>query len=81
MRDDGGAAFPESKLEGQSGDYWTSHTPGMSLRDYFAAKALQGILADPEVGQAEYHETFKEFAEEIATESYAIAEAMLEARK
>lgn len=32
-------AFPDPHL---------THIKGMSLRDYFAAKALQGILANPE---------------------------------
>lgn len=35
--DDGGPAFP--------GENSSAISPGMSLRDYFAAAALQGILA------------------------------------
>ena len=42
---------------------------GMSLRDYFAAKALQGIL-DEGLEPAE-----------TATHAYAIADAMLNARE
>ena len=45
---------------------------GMTLRDYFAAKAMQGFLADgaaPDVSK-----------EVIATMAYAMAEAMLKAR-
>jgi hypothetical protein len=44
---------------------------GMLLRDYFAAKALQGMLADSEVRGS---------PAEFATRSYTLADAMLEAR-
>ena len=44
---------------------------GMSLRDYFAAKAMQGILANPV--------TFTGH-EEIANNAYAMADAMIKAR-
>lgn len=47
--------------------------PGMSLRDYFAAKALQGMLATPEGYAANEHA--------LAISAYAQADAMLEARK
>lgn len=45
---------------------------GMTLRDYFAAKAMQGELAS---GEASHH------AENIASRSYEIADAMLKARE
>ena len=45
---------------------------GMDLRDYFAAKALQGMLAEP---------SLKATAEEFANKSYELAEAMMKARK
>lgn len=38
--DDGGPAFA---LPGSAGDQW-SFQPGMTLRDYFAAAALAGIV-------------------------------------
>lgn len=44
----------------------------LSLRDYFAAKALQGMLADSKL-KAEYSE--------FAMRAYRVADAMLEARK
>jgi hypothetical protein len=43
----------------------------MTLRDYFAAKAMQGILTDPEIVMG---------ATEIADLSYKYADAMLKAR-
>lgn len=39
---DGGPAFPTVDANYREGDYGTM---GMSLRDYFAAAALQGIIA------------------------------------
>lgn len=68
-KNDGGPAFPQgqavgeiSKLEG-----------GMSLRDYFAAKALQGMCADPS--------TAGTAGKDIVAECYDLADAMLEARE
>jgi len=46
---------------------------GMTLRDYFAAKAMQGLLHD-----ASYGNGLWEFRAKAA---YKIADAMLEARK
>jgi len=47
---------------------------GMTLRDYFAAKAMVGLLNC-------YHNP-KEFTEEkLAEQSYEVADAMLKARK
>jgi hypothetical protein len=71
----GGAAFPtprfmvddESRILG-----FSINTDGMSLRDYFAAKAMQGFLADgaaPDVSK-----------ETVASMAYAMADAMLEER-
>ena len=44
---------------------------GMTLRDYFAAKAMLGIISDPDT-QMNY--------EEIATRAYQYADAMIEVR-
>ncbi|CAB4132278.1 hypothetical protein UFOVP259_12 [uncultured Caudovirales phage] len=44
---------------------------GMSLRDYFAAKAMQGMMVDVDKPNCDY----------IAETAYAIADAMLKARK
>jgi len=59
---DGGPAFPLQS--GQS---------GVSMRDYFAAKALQGILACPEEG-------VRWDADIVAQNAYTQADAMLKAR-
>ena len=44
---------------------------GMKLRDYFAAKALQGMLAEP---------SLRATPEEFAQRAYIIADAMIKAR-
>jgi hypothetical protein len=45
---------------------------GMTLRDYFAAKAMQGMIVDPGSGYSN---------DELATFAYAVADAMLQARE
>jgi hypothetical protein len=46
---------------------------GMTLRDYFAAKALQSILIDPRIDNDSYRE--------CAEGAYKAADAMLKARE
>lgn len=60
---DGGGAFPVSRPNG------ATH-PGMTLRDYFAAAALTGILAHSD--GCPY--------DEFAAAAYEAADAMLAAR-
>ena len=66
---DGGPAFPHQ----DTGD--TSTRPGLSLRDYFAAKAMQGVIAQ-ECGTARGSDP--KYAADYA---YAAADAMLKARE
>lgn len=87
--DDGGPAFPHiSKWCHEFNDdnkcigcFPTGGDPGMTLRDYFAAAALQGMLAysyvNPQRGN--YHEncTF----EGAAFDAYQYADEMIKARK
>jgi hypothetical protein len=47
------------------------NTPGMTLRDYFAAKAMQAMFADYSVYCASV----------LAKDSYKIADAMIKARE
>lgn len=47
---------------------------GMSLRDYFAAKAMQGMLANQHPYQASDEHMF-------ARDAYVLADSMLKARK
>jgi hypothetical protein len=71
MINDGGPAFPHKTQ-------WDGITPainyhGISMRDYFAASALQGMMSeyDPE----------DELENHIAIWSYKAADAMLRARE
>jgi hypothetical protein len=67
------SAFPSSGLEyTEKGKSWAQ--AGMTLRDYFAAKAMQGSLASMVKGQAFEHGMG-------ATWAYEVADAMLKARK
>jgi len=47
---------------------------GMTLRDYFAAKAMQGWLANP---KTEYGTSYEKFAKVF----YEMADAMMKARE
>jgi hypothetical protein len=80
MRKDGGSAFPIVGIsENQSTGEVTCHetsAPGMSLRDYFAAKAMQGCLA---MWPAKAGELPK--VDGIAEAAFAYADAMLKARE
>lgn len=51
---------------------------GMSLRDYFAAKAMASIISAEEPDE---DESYDDFYAEVAVTSYEVADAMLEARK
>jgi hypothetical protein len=60
-------AFPSTFHNG-----WGEPEKGMTLRDYFAAKALQGMLAET---------SLKATVEEFAYKSYELADAMMKARE
>lgn len=67
------SAFPTQKSIGANKEgTWIEETPGqsgMTLRDYFAAKAMQGIL----------YEGLEPM--ETAKHAYAMADAMMKARE
>ena len=69
MNKTGGPAFPSTHHNG-----WGEPEKGMTLRDYFAAKAMQSFTAN--VGWKVDQELF----EEIAKGAYRQADAMLKAR-
>ncbi len=48
------------------------HAITMDLRDYFAAKAMQGILADPNVHMSE---------DDLARWAYEVADTMMRERE
>lgn len=81
---DGGPAFPLStpnwhEQVNEVGYSQSDFTMGMTLRDYFAAKAMQGLLANPKL-----HEHILKnggaFGGWIEGAAYGWADAMLKAR-
>ena len=54
---------------------------GMTLRDYFASKALQGMSANPADVHDADQETYDEYVEEISRCAYKMADAMMKARE
>ena len=70
----GGPAFPLQSI----GPEFAPGYAGMTLRDYFAAKAMQGLVSGhfAKYGHEDYWPR-----PEIASEAYEIADAMLAARK
>lgn len=74
---DGGPAFPVPLFKGPDGSAqtpgsWVAGGDGMSLRDYFAAKAMAAMLASPE--------TFHHDCARIAAGAYGYADALLAER-
>ena len=77
----GGPAFPRAPFEyidnGIGLDWAVREQSGMTLRDYFAAKALPSILApNPSTGQYAQIDDFPA----CAVVAYAMADAMIKAR-
>jgi hypothetical protein len=67
----GGPAFPQSSVEQLASKF---NVQGMTLRDYFAAKAMQGYLGSPE--------WLREVSPQGTAEAaYRVADEMLKARE
>jgi hypothetical protein len=66
----GGPAYPTSNYQ-KMVPLSTGYSEGMTLRDYFAAKAMQGLLAGTKTGNTSV----------LANDSYKMADAMLKARE
>lgn len=77
-KDNGGSAFPQANHDaygmgpGMIDDTSTFDVSGMTLRDYFAAKASQGMHANPACDSWG--------SEEMARKAYEWADAMLAER-
>jgi len=77
----GGPAFPYEERNGEGNpvrDYF-----GMTLRDYFAAKAMQSIYAanvDWEPTGTPMDEESLQVLADVAQDAYKMADAMLKAR-
>jgi len=68
-------AFPNEGFNG-----WGEPFQGMTLRDYFAAKAMQAIIAGNITGQECEDRSWLEADQWAPSVSYEIADAMLRAR-
>ena len=71
----GGPAFPSHGSMGE-----VAHE-GMTLRDYFAAKAMQGLIAHEERAKQIGSHNLGDFDERVAVAAYRYASAMLKARQ
>jgi hypothetical protein len=74
-KNDGGPAFPCPDA-GEEHFGARSAYMGLSLRDYFAAKFMQGFIASPDI--EEYSPVTKD---ECAKRAYQMADTMLNARE
>ena len=86
-KETGGPAFPTPRLEMNDEGVVTAFAvmaDGMTLRDYFAAKAMQSILRGYDVVNSFEDEEVDDpegMPNLIAQDAYVMADAMLEARK
>ena len=71
-------AFPVDILDERTGKVCAQEC-GMSLRDYFAAKAMQGILSNPSIEDAGIIGDPAD-TKLLVDNSYKIADAMIEQR-
>ena len=81
--DNGGPAFPVSTgcndgHLGHQDSQFTWQFPGMTLRDYFAAKAMQPLIRCVQNNGKTTDESDGEFVSRVA---YLMADAMLKARE
>jgi hypothetical protein len=80
----GGPAFPSLPIVQEFEGKRLTMTEGLTMRDYFAAKAMQAIYA----AQVEWQSTgcpadaeSLQVMEDVAGDAYALADAMLKARE
>ena len=78
MKENGGPAFPVIEtVYGARGSEISIAHPGMSLRDYFAAKAMAACISNMNANLGVSYEANNK---NLAMASYAIADAMLSER-
>jgi len=76
---DGGPAFPMPSGQEPRVDQVTHYNEGMSLRDWFAGLAMQGMLSNSEVGARGVSISGNPTSINVA--AYMVADGMLDARK
>lgn len=78
---DGGPAFPQAVPPGVIGAGCGPHVEwGMTLRDYFAAKAMQGLCAYHGTNGGSAAGPVQSSPQVVANRAYEIADAMIAAR-
>jgi hypothetical protein len=75
----GGPAFPvtEWHLNGSTHSDWR----GMTVRDYFASKAMQGLISCPDWRESAGEDVGMDASDYTASAAYVMADAMLKARQ
>lgn len=76
LPNNGGPAFPCEQGHTPDGTWNQSFDPGMSRRDYFAAKAMAALILTVSAGQHRIT-AGKTAAQSIAEDAYDVADAML----
>jgi hypothetical protein len=71
----GGPAFPWTADRADRGD-----EPGMTLRDYFAAKAMEGLIARESTSAFNF-EVYKDDPWRVALWAYDVADQMIKVRE
>jgi hypothetical protein len=78
----GGPAFPVTFQHNDASSGCTAEIMGMNLRDYFAAKAMQGLIAkNGQYDESRFLINERMTFDEVAIYAFGQADAMLEARK
>ena len=72
----GGPAFPRPAVFTQTHGLTSVEQDGMTLRDYFAAKAMQSLISSCDVSKQGYSTEL----DRRAVQAYLTADAMLKAR-
>ncbi len=73
-KDTGGPAFPSHGSMGEVAQ------EGMTLRDYFAAKAMQGLISCPDWREGAGEDVGMDASDYTASVAYMMADAMLNAK-
>lgn len=75
---DGGPAFPAPDVIDHDRNYYAPGGPGMTLRDYFAAKALPELIRENSDIDCD---DFPAVTRGVAFDAYQYADALLAARE
>ena len=78
-KNNGGSAFPTSNYQ-KIVPISTGYSEGMTLRDYFAAKAMQALISDPFYQDQGQYKGWGEIGPKLADDAYDVADAMLTER-